>query len=496
MWLFWLGFSCLYAGLGGSPFVDETCLGYLLILTIGFSLFIRVAPPAVIPLFLMVGYYFFLRYMLSSLDAYLLFHFGQDTWMYNGLIWWLPLDGVKVALRHACLGLFSIGAGLLVGASMLSGRIAEGDVQGQKQHSVLHPGTAAFVVTFVFFFTHAIYKHINVAYGGLSGIEHTSADNWFNLISLGAFGNVVLCWFLFPGLRSSKRQKQVLAGILIVLVGVQVLAGSRSSLYHFLINGIVLVSIFYGDFRVRKRVLSAILAAVCLAVVLYPTGKMMKNIWKSWAQLSTEIVADSQFDTKSFYDARLSDPRVLGLEIIDRLADFRAPMTIINDLTVVSPGPHIGLLQSAKRALNDMVPGVIFHDVIRTSILYEYLYSGRLLTYGGEEWGVLGVFYIHFGYAGSLLALFSVFVVLGAGYRKLLRFRSAAKPVLAVYGVVVFFRFLHNGSFEYWLANVVYAGGLHLVVVCVVLMTVSFALRSMRQVGAGAARPVAMRLMD
>ena len=257
--------------------------------------------------------------------------------------------------------------------------------------------------------------------------------------------------------------------MLVGCIGFSVFIGLRRSMYDFVLYWIIMTAAQKGSFHVKsKHIVAGVLILAC-AIPLYPIGKMMKQMWKSWGTLNAQSITQNIEDLHRFRDQSLSDFRLLFLETVDRLADPTAPITIINDRFINPVDEQINLTNTVKRALNDMIPGTVFHDVIPANILYDYIYRGKIYVYGGEEWGILGVYYTHFGYVGSLLALFLTSYSFAFLYRKAILFQCWLKPIFLMYFLILYMRFIYNNSLEYWVASVLFATGLRFFIIALFL---------------------------
>ena len=97
-----------------------------------------------------------------------------------------------------------------------------------------------------------------------------------------------------------------------------------------------------------------------------------------------------------------------------------------------------------------MVPGDVFDDEIASQQVWHNTYFGYDDVYGGEEWGMYGIYYILFGYIGSLIALFITGFIVYTLWVKLTLLKFSFRPILFAYILSSVFVFMYNPMIEVW----------------------------------------------
>jgi hypothetical protein len=463
LWGFHLVFCLVFLTEGVSSLIDTESVIYSSLLVFEMSVFLCFFRGVGYTLILMLMYYFFLRYLLASFNFLILSHYGQDTWMMMSYAQWLTSNQVNTYLMYGILGFQAIAFGLVIGNNFLRKK-DERYWQHIVSKQVFQPLMGPFFVLFIIYVMIAIRIHLNVGYGSMAGIEATGRDNLYNLVSPIYIGYVIIAWAMFAK-KFNKKDKLMFLVVLFGCVIFYTFIGSRKSLYDFFLLSIVIPAVKLGNYKINGRYLMTGVLAILCGIALYPVGKTMKQVWLSWNTLKEQEVSQIITNISHYRDDSLNDTRLAFFEITDRLADATAPITIINDRFINSVDDQINLVNTFKRAINDVIPGTVFQDVIPSTILYEYIYRGRIYVYGGEEWGILGVYYTHFGYWGSLLALFLSGFLISFIYKRVMLAHWRMKPVVVIYVIILFARFIYNGTFEAWLATALFADGLRLLII-------------------------------
>lgn len=479
--LLYLGiFSIVFGISDDSILINGESLLYSFVLTFILFLFLIKADNINRPLIIVLTFYAFTMYLFAALKLFLL-SLNNDIPQYENYSWATSAQ-VNHWLRYSILCVTMIGSGILFGTKVGSNKKDKCIVENLNQEDIkISP--KALLVVYIIFMLITMYNLSRFGYGSISGQEMNAIHTLYGVINPEIIMHISLIIIIFQWNRLSKSYKGILLFIILSFAAFRVAGGSRSALYGFLILLIYYSSLFKKNFLVNKRVIFMVIMLIVLSIFLYPIGKRIKEVIIYQSLLGYTYSSDvltTVRDIKgivSFSDILrdfINNQRVFSLEIIDRLSDMGGQLRIINDTQVVPVEEHINLINIIKRIINDMVPGDVFTDVLATQHVYQVVYLGFVPVYGGEIYSLFGVYYVLFGYAGALIALFFTSTIIGYWWRKLQISHIPLRPIIIGLFLITFDALLQNELMEGWFVNRVYRPILSLVLIFFLITVVPY----------------------
>ncbi len=455
--LLYLGmFSIVFGISEDSVIINGESLLYPIALTFILALFLIKADSINLPLIVVLTFYAFIMYLLAALKLFLL-SLNNDTWD-TGNYSWATSAQVNHWLRYSILCITMVGSGILFGTKVGSNKKDKCIIENLNQEDIkISP--KALLVVYIIFMVITIDNLRRFGYGSISGQEMDAINTLYGVINPEPILHIALIIIVFQWNKLSRSNKNILLFIILSLAVFRVVGGSRSALYALLMPTIYFLSLFKKNFLVNKRAIFMVVVLIVLSLLLYPIGKGFKEMFHYMSVPNESITFANVRETISVLDI-MSDffdrQKQFSLEIIDRLSDMGAQLRITNDMQVVPVEDHINLINIIKRIINDMVPGEVFTDVVRTQSVYHVVYFGIVPDYGGEIYSLFAVYYVLFGYGGALIALFFTSTIIGYYWRKLLISHIPIRPIIIGFCLLSFDWLLQNELMEGWFVNRVY----------------------------------------
>ena len=107
-------------------------------------------------------------------------------------------------------------------------------------------------------------------------------------------------------------------------------------------------------------------------------------------------------------------------ELFHRLSHLQAQFLILNDQYKNLPSETWNLAHMSMRTINDLVPGLMFKDVIGINQLFHHIYFNENVHYSSHSWGIQGSIYLWFGFIGGAIFVFFLALVISRYYKFLL----------------------------------------------------------------------------
>lgn len=451
---YWVAAILILVQFEVSRFVNYESVVYLLILSATIVFSIVNSSRVSLPLFFMIADLVFMKYLLGTVKLGLLSDFGSQMWMFENYSW-AGVDEVNAWLRQGALSTICFSMGIYYIDRSIGRKVSNRLVE--KDGATIDIRMNHLFVLLLVILIYGISVFSRIGYGAISGIESDGVATLYGILTAEPVVLVSLAMLAFKWSVLSRRERAMFVLLLIFYMAFRLASGNRSFFIQMLTICIVFLSYCRGNFFVPKRVLAGILIFTLLNISLYPVALGLKNAIKSKGAIEEggllsllENVSVVDY-TRTFF----SEPEG-AIEIVDRLSDMGAPLRIINDAGAISTDEHFSFLRVIKRAINDMVPGDVFDDVIGTQQVWHATFFGQDAIYGGEELGIYGVYYIHFGYIGSLIALVVAGFVGAYLWVRVLLMRISYRPILLAYILNSIYIFIHNPMLEVWFVVSVY----------------------------------------
>lgn len=466
--LFFSAFMTAYALLGDSVWINGEGLLIFAVLTCVLIVILLKAGNISYSLCIVLTYYVFTKYILGTINLFLLSHWGSSYWMVENYAWAGSAD-VNRWLWDAVIYTSACGAGIILGSRIILRSGNRPFLKNSDKELKMSP--AALLWAYIILTALILVNFYRFGYGSISGIDTDPIFTLYGLLSNEPVLLITLVIVAFQWRKLSGKYKLILLFIIISNVILRTLQGSRSSTYFLFVYFIFLLCVFKGDFVIRKVHLFFLAVLIISGFLLYPIGKAFKEAIKSKGNKGNYL--ELNVDILSRAGSLNNGLKRLSLEIVDRLSDVGSSLRISNDKQVVQVSSQVSLANTIKRTINDMTPGDVFTDVSKTQDVYHLLYFGYAPVYGGEIYGIFGVYYLLFGRLGALLALFLTSAAIGYFWKIAIFSNIALKPVYLGYYVIIFDWFLFNTLIEGWLVNSVFKPLLSLFLTLLVISSIS-----------------------
>lgn len=442
-----------YLNMDDSIFITGEGLFYLVAFVLVLIIFLVNTDDINRPLIIVLTVYTFIMYLFAGLKL-LLLPMNSDMWMMESYSW-ATSDEVSNWLQYTLICTITAGSGLLLGTKIVSTKSYNVPIESLYREDVkLSIGKLLFI--YIVFMSITMYNLSKFGYGSISGTEADAIYNLYGIINPDIIIHISLIICASQWNRLSIYHRRILLFMILSYAAYRVIGGSRSSLYALLIPLSYYLVLFKRNFIVNKKI---VITAIVLSIFLYPIAKGFKDMIHYTSGPDAVITFNHIKEIISISDIFQNFIDKKGeyfIEIIDRLSDMGAQLRIINDKQLVPVEEHINLIATFKRAINDMVPGDVFYDVLRTQDVFHFVYHGFIPIYGGEIYSLYGVYYVLFGYLGTLIVLFISSIVIGYLWKKLMLSRMYFKPIILGFYLITFELFLQNELIEGWFVNRVY----------------------------------------
>ena len=453
--VYWVVMSMVFCFFNFSRFLDYESVIYLLFLSVSLVFFVNSSSRVALPFFFIISSYAFFRYMIGALKLGLLSEYRNEMWMFESYSW-ATVTNVNTWLRYGALSTLFLSTGIFcadhtIGCKMRN-KIADAD---RIQRNI--PFTYLFI-TLSLFLIHGIIFFSKVGYGAISGISADPMASLYQIINIQPV--LLISLIVLISQWTFLRKSQVVMFVLLLLsyVVFRVFAGSRSFLYFSIIYFLIFFSYYKGNFLIGKKAFSIIVILILTNITLYPVALGFKNAIRY--KLKPEENISLSFLLKNVsvidYSETFFESKKGLIEIIDRLSDMGAALRIINDRNVISTDKYVTFPKILKRTINDMVPGDVFNNEISSQQVWHSTYFGQTAVYGGEEWSMYGVYYILFGYVGSLIALFISGLIAYTIWVKLTLLKISFCPIVLAYFLNSVYVFMHNPMIEVWFVTTIF----------------------------------------
>ncbi len=478
LFLYLWGLCVTYAAADGSIFINGESLLYLSIITFTLMIFWTNAEAASRPLFIVLIFYTFTMYLFGAYKL-LLFSFNSDVWTFE-IYNWARSSDINHWLRYSLFCTVATGSGLLLGTKLISNKQYKHNREILNQNKITI-SIEHLLILYVIFLAISIYDLAQFGYGAISGQEGSAISRLYGIIDVDIIVNMALIIGVYQWDRLSKYHRRILLFITLSMVVYRVVAGSRSALYAYVIPLMFYLSLFRGNFVIRKKLFFLIIIA---SLLIYPIAKGFKDIIKYGAR--PDLILNLAFFSENFSIGDVLQS-VMGrkgewaLEVVDRLSDMNSQLRIINDKQVIPADKHINLIATFKRIINDMVPGDVFEDVLPTQYVYHVVYLDFIPVYGGENYSLYGVYYVLFGYFGAVIGLFISALIIGYLWKALMFYNISWRPIILGYFLVIFHQWLLNELIEGWFVNRVYRPLLTLIFIFLLLKLLALLSQLFRQ---------------
>lgn len=452
---YWAAFIVLLSMSDVSKFIDMEGVVYLVLLSMNLVFFMKYSERSSFPLFFIIANYSFYKYFLGAIKLGVLSDYGSDAWVLENYAWATTKE-VNVWLRHGVLSTLFLSAGIFAVDRLYAGKVRKRLVDLDREPMNVPLGYLFITLAAVFLYSAWLFS--KSGYGLMSGIEFDAMWNLYGVINMEPALLVTLAVLVFQWEFLEKSNRLLFGALLLAFVVFRVLAGSRSFLQVPLTYFLIFVSYRKLNFVVRKRYILMAAALILINIALYPLALALKNAIKnnavsgeaagsSFLRLNAAVNGSAQvfFENKNGF-----------VEILDRLSDMGAPLRIINDDFVVPPSDQFSIAKVVKRTINDMIPGDVFGDVLPSQQVYARIYFDQEAIYGGEEWGLSGIYYLLFGYAGSLLVVFATGVIVNYLWIRFALSRGAYRPIILAYVLNSFYCYIHNAMIEVWFIGAIF----------------------------------------
>lgn len=476
---YWLATILVFGNFDVSRFLDLESMVYLLFFSITAVFFVNSSSRIALPVFFIIADYVFMKYLLGGLKLGLLSEYGDKLWVFESYSW-AGVSEINVWLRHGLLSTICLCAGIYCLDHSIGKKTRR--TLADKETELIGLNINHLFLVLLALLIYCIWVFSRTGYGAISGIESDAMINLYGVLSMEPVVLISLAILIFQRGALSKQQTTLFIALLVFYMLFRVFSGSRAFLMYPLIYFTILYSYCKGNFGIRRKAIFAVLIAISINVVFYPIALGFKRLitggWQNVNSINLTLLLDDIFITEPPKDFFSNFDG--SMEIVDRLSDMGAPLRIINGTNVIPLEQNFTFPKVIKRAINDMVPGDVFTDVIGTQQVWHNTYFGQDAVYGGEEFGIYGIYYIHFGYLGSLISLFLTGFIGSILWAKLLSVQLPYRPILLTYTLSGVFNFMHNPMLEVWFIGSVFRPMLTLLLIYCVLVGMGGAGRIVR----------------
>jgi hypothetical protein len=282
------------------------------------------------------------------------------------------------------------------------------------------------------------------------------------LLGYGLITNIFISYGCLAHYMYSKHIEAAKVYIILLVpvaygVSVSVMAGGRGALYNLAVF-VLLYWVFLNFNRniIYKDVMRLIVLVLMIPVILFSAAiaQTFKIINKS-----NSFQLDNKLDINVYEEfirlINIFNPENLYYqtiyfnltELFHRLGHLEVQFWVLNDRYLNLPGETFNVFHIFMRTINDLVPGIIFHDVISINRLYHHIYLDEFTHYSSHTWGIQGVMYILFGSIGSIIFVVLIAMLISR-YYAYFQYLVLKSPTLYLFITFMTLTILEKGVIE------------------------------------------------
>ena len=134
-------------------------------------------------------------------------------------------------------------------------------------------------------------------------------------------------------------------------------------------------------------------------------------------------------------------------EILHRLSALEAQFYVMGDRFINPPWETFNPLLSFMRAINDLVPGSLFPDMLTINQVFHYIYFNQTIQYSSHMWGIQSTLYLYLGLWLSPILIIYVGFILARRWITIDRWIKGS-PAFMVFIMLLSLAILENATFE------------------------------------------------
>ena len=423
--------AAAYVLLGPSLFMDLRGVAWVVALDVLMYFALRRAGSQNVSHVLMLAW-FLLMFFLPRVTAFLVFPARQITFPAMSA---LTADEISTGMMFIVPGTAAILAGFWLG-----GRF--GPKRQENSFAVFPLSGIAVYWAFCFAAGFYVFYILQITIFG-DPANWGSPMGWTTRIfDTDAALLILICWIVVRG--KPTRPESIFAAILILMwLAMSLWFGSRGGpLRLLLLLGMTAIAV-YGDVALTLRRFTAVLV-ICIAAsaLAYPAATVIRydkgtssnpvgDLVSRWSQGGP--VKETQDEVSALRWAFSSSPVVQKIArvtapVVTRLGLVDYPLYIINrqpDQAAIDR--YLSPLYSAKKFINNMVPGDLFpNNDIMSSRIFTMAYRGYdenhvRTTFLSEPWTIWGYAWIQSGPIGGMFLIAMLAAIVQAGFHILCR---------------------------------------------------------------------------
>jgi len=298
------------------------------------------------------------------------------------------------------------------------------------------------------------YVPASVAWQGIGYGGESQTLFAFGVTNPNMIGIVCLLTFLFYLSDGGGKKSWLLLLPALYSIFISTSGGSRGGAFLIFVYSFLCLIILNYDKQIMIRMKAALtaIATVILVPIVIFAGLVAQTLRPL---LRTAGIEDSGVMELFMQNINIFDPEnvisktfYFGLtEILHRLSALEAQFYVLGDHFINSPWETFNPLTSFMRALNDLVPGSLFPDMLTINQVFHHIYFDQSIQYSSHMWGIQSTLYLYLGFWLSPILLIYIGYVLANRWNTINNWIKSS-PAFMVFIMLLSLAILENATFE------------------------------------------------
>jgi len=276
----------------------------------------------------------------------------------------------------------------------------------------------------------------------------------FGLTNPNTIGIVCLLTFLYYLSNGTGKKSWLLLLPAVYSIFISTSGGSRGGAFLIFIYSFLCLIILNYDKPIyirMKTFLTAVATVLILPVVLFAglVAQTLRPILRG-ADIEGSDLMELFIQNINIFnpDNIISNTFYFGVtEILHRLSALEAQFYVMGDRFINPPWETFNPLISFMRAINDLVPGSVFPNMLTVNQIFPYIYFNESVQYSSHMWGIQSTLYLYVGLWLSPVIVMCTGFIIANRWNNIDRWIKSS-PAFMVFFMLLSLAILENATFE------------------------------------------------